>query len=466
MKKIAVFGLFLAMLAGIGLLIGCEGPTGPEGPAGLDGYSEYIEKGVFDIQLETLDWGHTAVQIIVDMETEAAAEDYRFLAPADVLVLTTHRHPTNEGNPIVNNVDRVRRAVDSVTVDGKYLKLNFSKIFLGSTSTTTHNALTGGRLVLMEYEVYIRDSFNNKPAFKPAQRNVLEDPRAADFEIVIHEYNGTKNGFRAYLPNATGMPLIVNLGEGGVDCNQLFNNMGGFGYYDWAKLKGEDIIIIAGRSSVPDPDAPGGTISGIAQSAAGRATLINYIQSLITSGKADPERIYISGYSNNGNELWNYLCEYPAMWAAALPITPHTAVDADNVNGNATRRATDISSAGADFPIWMVVDKLDTANPPANTYSNPDRTQVHYDIVMASYTSLTEAGLTKVYYTILSGVYDRYGTLYDGFGLSYSHWAWLTVYNNRNYKFLYPAAHFDDRSPFIGNTGEAGIIDWLFAQSK
>jgi endoglucanase len=37
MKKAAIFGLILALLAGIGLVLSCEGPTGPIGPAGPEG---------------------------------------------------------------------------------------------------------------------------------------------------------------------------------------------------------------------------------------------------------------------------------------------------------------------------------------------------------------------------------------------------------------------------------------------
>jgi hypothetical protein len=435
-------------------------------------------KGVFfDIQLETLDWGHSATEIIVDMGTPQAAEGYRFLAPTDVQVLTTHRNPSD--NNIVNGVDRVRREVVAVEVDGQYIRLKFSKIFTGvSPSATTHNALTGGNLVIMEYEVTIIDRFNNLNVLKPVQRNVLEDPRAAFFEPVLFDHGGRTWGYHVYKPNSTNMPVILNFGENGNENrNSLFNNMGGFGWYDWSQTH-EPAIIIALKSSATggsdnyvnnaDSVSGGTTVKGAGVGGADMAVggthvpavrpspsaeaLVSYIQSLISQGIADPNRIYLSGYSNNGNEVFFLLADYPTLWAAAIPICPHTQVG--------TARATALARGNPNLPIWMVVDRMDTAQPPQNMITNPNRTQTHYEVVKNSIEDFRAAGMNMntVYHTVLNGVYDRYGTRYDVFG--WTHFAWVTVYNNRNYTFEYPSAHVYNDAP------DVRIMDWLFAQKK
>jgi hypothetical protein len=385
----------------------------------------------------------------------------------------------------------VRREVVAVEVDGQYIRLKFSKIFTGLTSTTTHNALTGGNLVTMEYKVTIIDRFNNLNVLRPAQRNVLEDPRAAFFEPVLFDHGGRTWGYYVYKPNSTNMPLIVNLGESGnEDRNSVLNNMGGFGWYDWSQTH-ESVIIMALTSSPPgggngfansaDSVSGGTTVKGAGvggsdmviggthipaprPSPSGEA-LVSYIRTLISQGIADPNRIYICGYSGRGNETLFLLADYPTLWAAAIPICPHTQVG--------TARAAAIARGNPNLPIWMVVNRMDTAQPPQNMITNPNRTQTHYETTKRSIEDFRAAGMNMntVYHTVLDGVYDRYGTRYDGLpgaypvaditaSGNYTHWSWLTVYNNRNFTFHYPSAHVYNDAP------DVRIMDWLFAQKK
>ncbi len=50
------------------------------------------------------------------------------------------------------------------------------------------------------------------------------------------------------------------------------------------------------------------------------AALFELIESLLKSGKIDPDRVYITGLSMVGFGTWDAICRHPTVFAAAVPI--------------------------------------------------------------------------------------------------------------------------------------------------
>ncbi|MGO4547258.1 cohesin domain-containing protein [Paenibacillus sp. 2TAB23] len=142
------------------------------------------------------------------------------------------------------------------------------------------------------------------------------------------------------------------------------------------------------------------------------------IDDMIESGKVDPNRVYITGFSMGGGSTWTFLQTFPDFAAAAAPLCP--AGGPSNVE-NALKVAN--------LPLWTFVDAEDFLY---NSVVNMNKTYSPY---------WNDSMLTIIPFNqLLDPPYN--GHRFDG------HSVWLPIYN----EYVHP---------------ERGmLIDWLFSQSK
>ncbi len=74
------------------------------------------------------------------------------------------------------------------------------------------------------------------------------------------------------------------------------------------------------------------------------SNLKNVIDSLIANGNADPQRLYITGFSMGGRGTWEFLNRYPEYFAAALPMGMEFSGDPEKIK---------------DIPIWTIKGETD-----------------------------------------------------------------------------------------------------------
>ena len=154
----------------------------------------------------------------------------------------------------------------------------------------------------------------------------------------------------------------------------------------------------------------------------------------------DRNRIYIGGDSNGGFMTMRMLMDYPDFFAAAFPIC----------EAMADANITDEQIAFLkDIPIWFT----HAANDPVVPI---DR------FVLPTYQRLVAAGGKNIHMTMWDRIVDMHEGFKDADGNPYEylgHFAWIPLLND-DCRLDY------DNKPVTVNGQEAGLLQWLAAQSR
>jgi predicted peptidase len=166
------------------------------------------------------------------------------------------------------------------------------------------------------------------------------------------------------------------------------------------------------------------------------------IQELISEGKIDPRRIYVSGASSGGGGVLRFVMQYPDLFAAALPIcAKDTLIPLSEPFGLAYKMEGSLELSEEDHQkcyndIYDLMQNYDITNVPI-WFVHADN-----DPVCTSYTS-------KILYDILQkmGAKNNKITLYSNeemqqSGALFYHASWIPAFNDKE------------------------IINWIYKQSK
>ena len=381
----------------------------------------------FDLNVEVLEWGSATTAAIIDLGAGKSVKT----SDIDKSLFSVHAHtvmPRNNSviydgpRTIANAYASEANAVGVPAASGRYIVLEFrygfnntnaeidgcaaiyyssQNYWLAQTYTITASGLVG------VYDIAATQGGTITPIYD-------------DFELVSNPVAGyTGQTYRVYIPDgATGpLPMVLwshGAGEqysatgGGNEGAQLFANMGGVG---WVRNAPEDCVVIA----------PQRGLNGYSQ-----AGVIAYINYLISQGIVDKYRCYASGCSMGGQETDGFLANYPAVWAAAIPICPAGSVNAAS--------AASIASGG--FPVWLIGAEDDTTVRPTSVDAIENAMAAGgVDVYRNRFAHSTGTEIPN----------DSYTGYYQG------HWSWVMVLNN---------------VADIGPQQRGPIIDWLFAQDR
>ena len=131
-------------------------------------------------------------------------------------------------------------------------------------------------------------------------------------ETYTHE-DGTMLPYRIYVPESqNALPLVLSLHGSGGRGN---NNRAQIGQNSVMQVLLNDENRVAFPAIVLAPQCPADTSWQDIT-----AQLMGLLEYVIASHPADPNRVYITGYSMGGNGTWAMLAAYPEFFAAAVPI--------------------------------------------------------------------------------------------------------------------------------------------------
>ena len=124
--------------------------------------------------------------------------------------------------------------------------------------------------------------------------------------------------YRLFIPtnysSATKYPLVLYL-----------HGSGQRGSDNLSQLAGDPALVFASATSqVAHPSfmvAPQCPLDGVWEDTVRRAQVLGMMSALQSGFAIDADRLYITGYSMGGYGTWDYITQYPEMYAAAVPVS-------------------------------------------------------------------------------------------------------------------------------------------------
>ena len=362
---------------------------------------------------EVFEYGTDTSAVIIDMR---AAVDVNYVDADSFDIYSTTTRPS-DGVVLSDNILRNATNVyvkdeatlgDTGATSGRYIVLELE---CGSTvpgACAFYSAFFTSTPLALSYEIVQKKNviFTDSTVYAPSStvftQRGLSEPILDQF--TYEDSNGTQ--YRLFTPETeTNQPLVLWLhggGEGGTNNeNQMRANMGGVAWASPENQAKNPCYVMAPQADTFWPSTSFQDYNNI----------VDAIGQLVTDGKVDPNRIYVSGCSMGGLATLTILERYPQLFAAAIPICPAIAVSQE--------KAETIK----DIPMWFV----HAANDPTISV---EQTRASVDLLRSLDSNVR---------------YSEYENVdpYNG------HFSWVPVLNNK-----------------VGPGYEETYIDWLFARSK
>lgn len=264
-----------------------------------------------------------------------------------------------------------------------------------------------------------------------------------DFEFGTFEYAGLTRDYALYVPeNATGpVPLVIwNHGGGEYRMDIHASMVANRGLTAWPEAGYETAVLMFQISNSNYSYRPNDSKKQLIDQ--NNALQAAFVRQLISEGKVDENRVYVTGASSGGGATMRFIMQFPEMFAGAIPMCSMDPIV--NIHQGASGTYDDIVKqleTAFQGQVWtwdeetsaMVKKDINTQAlvdlPIHFTHAQNDPT-CKVDSSKAYYEALANLGSTNDKLTIWSDAEMAEYGITNGFNYALLHWSWVRVFND------------------------------------